>query len=66
MAINSVAAQMAHVEDPDKDEYYYLIKKRIYQASKDGFSMSLQNIINRVDDVSIKTVLVNQASAIPQ
>lgn len=60
MAINSVAAQMEVVSDPDKDEYYYVIKKRIYQAAKDGYSVSLQNIINRVDDVAIKTVLVNQ------
>lgn len=60
MEVNSVAHQLEVLPDPDKDEYYYLIKKRIYQAAKDGHSLSLQNILNRVDDVGIKTVLVNQ------
>lgn len=60
MAFNSTATQMAIVDDTDKDEYYYFIKRGIYQACKDGFSMSLQNIINHVDDVAIKTILVNQ------
>lgn len=60
MEVNSVAHQLEVLPDPDKDEYYYIIKKRIYQAAKDGHSLSLQNILNRVDDVGIKTVLVNQ------
>jgi hypothetical protein len=64
MAMNSSNAQMEVIDDPDKDEYYYLIKKRIYQASKDGFSVSLQNILNRVDSMEIRNVLVNQVSVI--
>lgn len=60
MEVNSVANQLEVLPDPDKDEYYYLIKKRIYQAAKDGHSLALQTILNRVDDVGIKTVLVNQ------
>jgi hypothetical protein len=63
MALNQqTSTNQMEVIDPDKDEYYYLIKKRIYQASKDGFSVSLQNILNRVESMEIRNVLVNQVS----
>lgn len=49
-------------DDLDKDEYFYAIKKRIYQSAKEGFSLNLQVIISRVDATDIRNVLVNQAS----
>lgn len=49
-------------DDPDKDEYYYSIKKRIYQSAKEGFSLNLQVLISRVDSAEVRNVLVNQAS----
>lgn len=49
-------------DDPDKDEHFYSIKKRIYQAAKEGFSLHLQVHISRAETAEIRTVLVNQAS----
>lgn len=49
-------------DDPDKDEYFYSIKKRIYQSAKEGFSLNLQVLISRVEPIEARSVLVNQAS----
>lgn len=49
-------------DDPDKDEYFYTIKKRIYQSAREGYSLHLQSITNNVDSTEIRNVLVNQAS----
>lgn len=49
-------------DDPDKDEYFYSIKKRIYQSAKEGFSLNLQVLISRVESTEVRNVLVNQAS----
>jgi hypothetical protein len=47
-------------DDPDKDEYFYSIKKRVYQSAKEGFSLNLQVQLSRVESQEIKNVLVNQ------
>lgn len=50
-------------EDPDKDEYFYSIKKRIYASAKEGFALNLQVLISKVEPTNNqRTVLVNQAS----
>lgn len=50
-------------EDPDKDEYFYSIKKRIYASAKEGFPLNLQVLISKIDPANNQqTVLVNQAS----
>lgn len=50
-------------EDPDKDEYFYSIKKKIYASAKEGFALNLQVLISKVDPANNqRTVLVNQAS----
>lgn len=64
MAMNNVtsAHPLEAVDDLDKDEYFYSIKKRIYQSAKEGFSLNLQVLISRVESVEIRNVLVNQVS----
>lgn len=64
MAMNNVtsAHPLEAVYDLDKDEYFYSIKKRIYQSAKEGFSLNLQVLISRVESVEIRNVLVNQVS----
>jgi hypothetical protein len=49
------------VDDPDKDEYFYSFKKRIYQSAKEGYSLNLQVLISRLP-TEVRNVLVNQAS----
>jgi hypothetical protein len=63
MAMNvSSTHPLEAADDPDKDEYFYSIKKRIYQSAKEGFSLNLQVLISRVESTEIRNVLVNQAS----
>lgn len=50
-------------DDPDKDEYFYCIKKRVYQSAKEGFSLNLQVFISRVESQEIRNVIVNQVKA---
>lgn len=58
----SSTSPLEPADDPDKDEYFYSIKKRIYQSAKEGFSLNLQVLISRVDPIEARNVLVNQAS----
>lgn len=61
MAMNPSSVHPLEIaDDPDKDEYFYSIKKRIYQSAKEGFSLNLQVLISRVDNPEIRNVLVNQ------
>lgn len=64
MAMNNVSSShpLEAADDPDKDEYFYSIKKRIYQSAKEGFSLNLQVLISRVESTEIRNVLVNQVS----
>jgi hypothetical protein len=63
MAVNVTSTpSLEAVDDPDKDEYFYSFKKRIYQSAKEGFSLNLQVLISRVEQIEVRNVLVNQAS----
>jgi hypothetical protein len=63
MAMNVTSSHpLESADDPDKDEYFYSIKKRIYQSAKEGFSLNLQVLISRVESTEVRNVLVNQAS----
>lgn len=63
MAINETSTSLLEAsDDPDKDEYFYSIKKRIYQSAKEGYSLNLQVLISRVEATEVRNVLVNQAS----
>lgn len=65
MALNATStSQLEAADDLDKDEYFYAIKKRLYQSAKEGFALNLQVLISRVDSIEIKNVLVNQVSEI--
>lgn len=64
MALNVTSTHpLEAADDLDQDEYFYSIKKRIYQSAKEGFSLNLQVLISRVESTEIRTVLVNQASS---
>lgn len=63
MAMNETSTlPLEAADDPDKDEYFYSIKKRIYQSAKEGFSLNLQVLISRVEATEVRNVLVNQVS----
>lgn len=63
MAMNDTSTSpLETVDDPDKDEYFYSIKKRIYQSAKEGYSLNVQVLISKVEPVEARSVLVNQAS----
>lgn len=63
MAVNETStSSLEATDDPDKDEYFYSIKKRIYQSAKEGFSLNLQVLISRLEATEARNVLVNQAS----
>lgn len=63
MAVNETStSSLEAADDPDKDEFYYSIKKRIYQSAKEGFSINLQVLVSRVESDEARNVLVNQAS----
>lgn len=64
MNVSTVQHLDINPDDPDKDEYFYSIKKRIYQAAKEGFSINLQVHITRVENPEIRCVLVNQVSSL--
>lgn len=63
MAINATStSQLENTDDPDKDEFYYSIKKRIYQSAKEGFSLNLCVCLQKIEDIESRNVLVNQVS----
>jgi hypothetical protein len=63
MAVNVTSTHpLEAADDPDKDEYFYSIKKRIYQSAKEGFSLNLCVLLSRVESAEVRSVLVNQAS----
>lgn len=64
MALNvSSTSQPETAVDLDKDEYFYSIKKRIYQSAKEGFALNLHTLlISRVESNDIRNILVNQVS----
>lgn len=65
MAMNaSSTSQLETADDLDKDEYFYSIKKRIYQSAKEGYALNLQVVISKVESIEIRNVLVNQVSEI--
>lgn len=65
MAVNvSSTHPLESADDPDKDEYFYSIKKRVYQSAKEGFSLHLISLLSRVESVEVRNVLVNQASEV--
>lgn len=64
MAINATSPSQLEntTDDPDKDEFYYSIKKKIYQSAKEGFAINLCVSLNKIDDIESRNVLVNQVS----
>lgn len=63
MAINPTSSsQLENTDDPDKDEFYYSIKKKIYQSAKEGFAINLCVCLQNVGDLESRNVLVNQVS----
>ena len=64
MAMNELSSTsiLEAADDPDKDEYFYSIKKKVYQSAKEGFSINLQVLISRVEPIEARSVLVNQVS----
>lgn len=61
MNISSVQ-QLEEISNIDQDEYFYSIKKKIYQSAKEGFALNLQVLISRVEQPEIRNILVNQVS----
>lgn len=51
-------------EEIEKDEYFYTLKKRIYQSAKEGFPLNLVLLLNKIDNSEIRNIIVNQVSKI--
>jgi hypothetical protein len=65
MSINNILDD-TEVEEYEKDELqlkFDAIKRRIYQAAKDGFSINLCSHLNKIDSLEVKNIIVNQVSA---
>ncbi|KAG5677884.1 hypothetical protein PVAND_007601 [Polypedilum vanderplanki] len=58
--MTNIQSQSDIIKELDKDEYFYSLKKRIFLHAKDGFSLNIISLLNKIDSVEIKTVLVNQ------
>jgi hypothetical protein len=60
--MTSIQSQSDIAKDLDKDEYFYALKKRIYFASKEGFSLNLALFLNKIESADVRSILVNQVS----
>ncbi len=49
-------------EEIEKDEYFYTLKKRIYQSAKEGFSLNIVLLLNKITDAEVRNIIVNQVS----
>lgn len=49
-------------EEIEKDEYFYTLKKRIYQSAKEGFSLNLVLFLNKIESPEVRNIIVNQVS----
>lgn len=49
-------------EEIEKDEYFYTLKKRIYQSAKEGFSLNLVLFLNKIESLEVRNIIVNQVS----
>ena len=58
--MTSIQNQSDLLSEIDKDEYFYGLKKKIYAASKSGFSLNLATLLNKIDNLDIRNILVNQ------
>ena len=60
--MTSVQNQSDLLSEIDKDEYFYGLKKKIYAASKSGFSLNLATLLNKIENPDIRNILVNQVT----
>lgn len=51
-------------EEIEKDEYFYTLKKRIYQAAKEGFALNLVLYLNKMESSEVRNIIVNQVRSI--
>lgn len=58
--MTSIQNQLDLLSEIDKDEYFYGLKKKIYAASKSGFSLNLATLLNKITNPDIRNILVNQ------
>jgi hypothetical protein len=47
----------------DNEEKFYAIKKRIYQAAKDGFSINMMLHLKKIESQEVRNVLINQVNS---
>jgi hypothetical protein len=45
--MTTIDNRQIEAEEIEKDEYFYALKKRIYQSAKEGFSLNLVLWLNR-------------------
>lgn len=64
MSINNIGDETT--EEYEKDELQLkldAIKRRIFQAAKEGFSLNLCSHLNKIESTEVRNIIVNQVSA---
>jgi hypothetical protein len=58
--MTTIDNRQIEAEEIEKDEYFYALKKRIYQSAKEGFSLNLVLWLNRIESSEVRNIIVNQ------
>lgn len=58
--MTSIQNQLEILNEIDKDEYFYALKKRIYQSARAGFPLNLALYMNKIESPEVRNIIVNQ------
>lgn len=62
--MTSIDIRVESAEEIEKDDYFYALKKRIYQSAKEGYSLNLVLHLNKIQSAEVKAIVINQVSLI--
>lgn len=62
--MTSIDIRVESAEEIEKDDYFYALKKRIYQSAKEGYSLNLILFLNKIESAEVKAIVINQVSSI--
>lgn len=60
--MTTIADNQELTEEIEKDEYFYALKKRIYQSAKEGFSINIAVFLNKIESPEVRNIIINQVS----
>ena len=62
--MTSIDIRVESAEEIEQDDYFYALKKRIYQSAKEGFALNLVLHLNKIESAELKAIVINQVSLI--